>query len=310
MKIKIQGFEWFLGKGISLEQLNSYLEEKSGVDINNKILAICQKDGFWTGVFLSIKNVKAYCQIKKGDGKFVITPQELEEGASIVDFNFFILHPNTGRGLYQYYHQSASSNTFCNFIKKRYNELKKRKMEQEIELSGGADITEKEYKKIIKKYKGTFSSTTLVRPDRFEDYIRDLKQIKSLSYEISTINVNEKDRTPLHRLAERTTYRAFFSDDLVNMDKIKKAIIEMNPTNTFRRATVTGIDYSDQEAMYKLLNDYESYAEYDYDDIIKTVKIDSSDLIGSVRNASMVATMIKMARNNRQIKSLLSKEAK
>src|SRR5262245_12998702 len=112
MQVKIYGFEWKSeAPGIDLSKFFDYLNSKSGSRTKDgkHVFAMTKKDGFLVGVLLSIKDNKRFCQMKE----FKITAEELEEGTNFVDINFFLIHPLTGRGLYQYYFHSTSLNYFC-----------------------------------------------------------------------------------------------------------------------------------------------------------------------------------------------------
>lgn len=95
MKVRIHGFELVLGTEITLDPFLTDLKKHSGERVDNQILAITQKGGFWVGVLLTIKDVAKFILLRK----LKVTVQELEAGSSIVDVNFFLIHPETGRGL-------------------------------------------------------------------------------------------------------------------------------------------------------------------------------------------------------------------
>ena len=104
MKINIYGFEWELGNGISLDEFCNYHKKLSGKEIYNKIIAIDKKDGFWIGFFYN-KGYKIVLQNNKRWRKFCNNTRGMEEGDGMADFDFFIIHPETARGLYQHDHQ-------------------------------------------------------------------------------------------------------------------------------------------------------------------------------------------------------------
>lgn len=308
MKIKFMGFEWKLGKGISIDNFCTQLGKASGKEMDNRILAICKKDGFWVGVLLTIKNIKAYCQLKNDGKEFIITPKELDENSNMVDFNFFAIKPESGRGLYQYYHNSAGTNTFCAFCRKRYNEYRNLLIEKERLEAGGDAILKSELAKIKSKYSGVFYYSTLLKPNGFEDYVNTLKKIKFFSYEFSTIDSEEQNMTPLGKLAERKVYKLFFSRDPSITDRIKEAIINLSPSKKCKRAIIEGLDENDNDAVYKLLNDYNSYAEFDYNGLVKTVNINSSDLISSINESIIIKDLLRLAAEDRQVKAMFSEE--
>lgn len=124
MLVKIHGFEWHSkAPGIDVAAFLEYLKSVSGSRTKDgkHIFAMTEKDGYYVGILLSIKDNKRYCQMKD----FKVTASELEEGRSFVDLNFFLIHPTTGKGVYQSYFHSTSLNYFCVICQYFYREFKK-----------------------------------------------------------------------------------------------------------------------------------------------------------------------------------------
>jgi hypothetical protein len=307
MKIKIQGFEWHLGNGISLDDYLSELKKISGIKRGNRLIATVQKDGVFAGVLITVKNAKAFCQIMEDRGNFEITPKELEEGAKIADFNFFIVDRITAKGLYQYYHNSASTNTFCKFCKDQYERLKQNKIDgaiKKVEDANGGKASKRDVSKIKESFKGSLRYSTLLKPDTFEEITSELNNFNFFQYEFSSIRpMQEAALTALQKNAERETCKVFFKKKS-DSDSIKQSILAMLPN--LKRATVKGVDPTGNELTYKLINDYHSFAEYDYDEIIKTVKIDSDNLSGSVIESQIIKILIALAQNDHYIGMLIS----
>jgi hypothetical protein len=308
MKVRIFGFQWQTGNGITLEDFCNHLQSISGQENSGKMIALDAKDGYWAGVLLTIKDMKAYCQMKRKGGGFKIMPQKLDDDSRMADFNYFIIHPQTGRGLYQHYHQSPVANTFCNFCRRRYNAFRDEKIGGEIEAAGGDNISNSDYKKIRSKYKGYFSFQTLLRQEDFLKCVSAMKSVKNFAFELATITDEEKLFTPASEYAKRCSHKVFFGEDTL-VSNVKNGIAGTVEKFGLKRATVHGQDEYGQDTVYKLLNDYATYEEFEYDDIIGSVELDSENLKQSVCDSMLVEELLKVAARP-EVKALLSAKTK
>ncbi len=310
MKIRILGFEWHMAKGITISDYCNYLESISGKEFAKRVIAVTEKDGLWVGILLTIKDMKAYCEMKDEKGGFVISPKELDRSTHIADFNFFIIHPETGRGLYQHYHNSPVINTFCTFCKQRYDDLKSEIIKDESRRLGNVDEAQKQ--QIIKKYEGSLRYSLPMTEKDFLQCVNGLKKINNIIFENSCFTETEKIFSPLGPYAKRMTHKVVFpkskkiaSAQLLN--DIKHAITEMIPN--LKGARLKGVDPEGNEAIYKLINDYNPFAEFEYEEIIRTVNLDSTNLLGSIRDAYFIDRMIEISKRP-NVSAILSVNAK
>jgi hypothetical protein len=285
MNVKIFGFEWKLeAPGIDITKFLEHLKSVSGQATKDgkHIFAITEKSGFYVGILLAIKDYKRYCQLKE----LKITAQELEEGTNFVDLNFFLIHPATGRGLYQYYFHSTSLNYFCVLCQYHYRNLKK-----------SLGITKR----------GTLKYVILTRKENLIAATEKLKAVKRIEIEQVSYDFSEKNFSPLAKAADRIVERAVFwrkgkpeaaVDILVGF--LKKRLVNI------RQATIEGIDASEQDVTLKLLRDYDVYGEYDYDNYIQDVSLDTSDLEEGIKKSSHIKSLIAIAQKA-PVKQLLEK---
>lgn len=309
MKVRIYGFEWQLGMGITLDEFYDYLLTFSGQEASNKVIVLGQVGEFWTGVMLTIKDIKAYCAMKKEGGKFTITPQMLDSNSRIIDFNYFIVSPVTGRGLYQHYHQSAMPNTFCNYCATHYGKLRHDRITADIDSFGGDEvISPKDKKEVMRKYKGGFGYSTLARPGNFLDSIKALKEIKEFSYEVSGLEDDEKEYTPTSKFAKRAYHRFVIADGSL-VSSVCESIKETLGIGDVGRAKVVGIDALGSEDTYKLFNDYCTFEEFEYDDIVMKVNLDSETMIDSLNSSEVIAELLTIAAR-KEVNALLTVPAK
>lgn len=283
VKVKIHGFELALGTEITIEAFLKYLLTRSGEQIDDQVLAITEKGGFYVGVLLTIKDVTKFVLLKQ----LRVTVQELEAGTNIVDLNFFLIHPTTGRGLYQYYFHSASVNTFCALCKKLYLDLKR---------SLG-----------ITKRAETLRYAVLDKPETIVESAQKLKAVKSIEFEQVSYTFYEKTFNPVARFADRIVERAVFT---LPSKKVaaKAAVVRFLKKANLRKATLVGIDPDNQEVVYKLLHDHVVFAEYDYDDFMGEVNLDAAHFDKAIKTSSNIDRLITVAKSPK-VKQLLETPA-
>jgi len=309
MKVRVYGFEWQMGSGIPITEFCSYLKILPGPPETNKIITFCDLGDYMGGLLISIKNMKAYCQMKVDGGSFTVSPQKLEDNESIADFNYFIIHKETHKGLYQHYHHSLATTSFCNFCRSNYNKLRSSTIYKEIEEAGGKDsLTKRQKKEIYDKYKGTFSYSILLKPDNFTQYVKQMKNIKDFSVEFSSISDQEKAFLPASELSKRVSHKFIFSEESI-VDTIKEKILETLDISDTKKANVTGSDIYGEKVSYKMFKDYASFDEFDYNDIIDNVAIDSDNLESSLRGSEIINMLAKIASES-PVRQLLNKKTK
>ncbi|HJS45213.1 MAG TPA: hypothetical protein VJ753_02320 [Rhizomicrobium sp.] len=108
MKITFQGFQLFAGDGISLPEFAKVLIDQSSATKEHKFadhdrLFLFEEDSdkdFYTGLLITAKDQKTFPELRKKGGKLTIKISELEAGARLMDFNFFVLNKKAFCGVY------------------------------------------------------------------------------------------------------------------------------------------------------------------------------------------------------------------
>jgi hypothetical protein len=303
MNVRVYGFELIPGKGITMPQFFEFLKTRNGREIDNRVVCTFKNGDYWQGLLITIKDVKNFCQLKKSGKGFKVTPQELEAGTSMVDFNFFIVYEPTSRGLYQWYHHSTGLSTFCAFLKQQYNVLKNDLVNGEIAVS---QADRNAVAKVQKKYANSLGYSAMYRKESLEKKINELDRVTAVQMEafsLEPISANDP-LIPVLRVAKRRVERFTFQRDI--KEQVKSAVIELvqHEPKGFR---LEGVDPDGIEQTYKLLNDHDILAEYDYDEVVQTVEIDSNDLVGSIEKSQLSALLTKLA--NGKAKALLQMRA-
>ena len=207
--------------------------------------------------------------------------------------------------MYQHYHHSAATNTFCLFCKKQYNSLKDEIILNELEELGEKKASPTKVKSIKNKYIGSLTYSIFTKPDSFASLVKRLDTINTFDYELATLTDREQLFSPASEYAKRITHRAIFDHKASSIihRKIKDSIL--NSVHLIKKGSVKGIDPEGNEKTYKLINDIAYFESYDYDDAVKTISIDSNKLIESVNKSFFIKEMIELA-NKSPIRELLS----
>lgn len=296
MKIYVYGFEWRLGNRITLEEFQTYLhglngrEYRQGAD-KEHILAVTRHQDWWTGLMLTTRSAKSFCQMRRDQQAFTVTKAQLEDHTNMVDFNFFVISPETGRGLYQHYYQSATLDRFCGFCGSRFNELREAKIQAECDALGTP--TDRQKQAIQQQYLDHLGHAPILRSGDFAQRVSQLAQVKELSWEFATYKPQERDFQTIADKAKRVAHHATFTkNDAVS---VRNAIANIAKKRGFYKARVVGLDSEQREQVYNLLFDSERFAEHEYDDWVTTVKIDSRDLVASIVQSHIIAELIQLA---------------
>jgi len=282
MKIRLLGLDFQPGKGISLADLFSYIASKQGTSLNfhgyERLLYIEEIKEFHVGLLITTKDQKKFLELTQDSGNVKIEPRDVTEGAQLADFNFFLIHKKTGRGIYQYYHNSCALNPFAYLCRKHYDELKQAKIEQMLGLLKAP--TEGAKSKVRKQYSGTLKWVQIVRPEAFDALIKTLSKIHSFSVTMSTLSQEEKVFRPLSLLAKKVSHEFKFSDDSTVSaigDNIRSVIDKLAPDS----GRVEGIDSDGLEQIIKLTNNPDSFGEFDYDNVAEKMNFSPKEFATS-----------------------------
>ena len=77
---------------------------------------------YYVGLVVTVKDHRTYCELLKSGGLMSVKVNALDHDSNLMEFNFFVYNKTTGAGLYQYYHQSCSANSFGDLTKKKFIE--------------------------------------------------------------------------------------------------------------------------------------------------------------------------------------------
>lgn len=244
MKLRVRGFEWRTGDAITPGDFLQYLQEISAREYGGQILTVTQQGDWWAGLLLTDREARAFCKKVRRGTTFTVLPEHLADNTTVVDFNFFLVNPTTGRGLYQHYQHSPTVNQFCLFSQERFAELRQRRLEAEVKTLG-PDPKRKAVVAVEERFLKRLGYTLLEQPGSFEDKVRSMQRAEAIHFELATLEPVEGETTPLvgAALTVRTTIRF---DPKHPARQIVKSIADLASRERFKNATVDGIDAAGQ----------------------------------------------------------------
>lgn len=273
MKIRLLGLDFQPGSAISLAELFADMAAKQGSAIPfhgyDRFFYVQEVRDYHAGLLITTKDQKKFLELTQHADNIKIEPRDVTAGSQLADFNFFLFHKQTGRGIYQYYHNSCALNPFGLLCKKYYDDLRAAAIQREIDaLPAHAKVAahERAKAKIRKKYAASLKWEQIIRPAAFEALVGSLEKINSFTLTMSTLSQEEPLFRPLAREAKKVVREFRFGDDGA-LDIIKTGICNAIAKLAPAAAKVTGVDRDGLEQIIKLSNNPDSFGEFEYDDI-------------------------------------------
>lgn len=282
MKVRIYGLAVSAEKPIELSELFSHLEKSSGNSAefsgHNRLLYTSGVDDFYCGLFITIKDQRKYLELKNTGSEAEMLIRSVTEGAHLADFNFFAISKKTGRGLYQHYHNSCSANQFCIFLKRKHDEL--RNAHIAAELAKIENPTEKQKAAVRKCFSGAFEWQQLVRPETLDALIASFSEVKAFSFDVATISQPEHQFTALGSFAKKVTHRFLFSKS-AKLNSLVSGIRDVLKSYQPDSGSLEGLDMNGMEQTIHLSNNFDSFGEFDFDDVAEKMTFLPKDFAGS-----------------------------
>lgn len=267
------------------------------------ILRFIERDGFWVGVILSIRDQRSFCKMQEAGDSFTITIQQLQANESPVEFNVLLISKKTFKGIYLHYFHSKSLTASLTILRSLYDNFKSQFLKNElneVDEQGKSKKAIQEIKKQIReKYKPSLSYSIWVKPESFSDMLLKLSTIKNFELEVESVAVDEAVFRPLAAISKSVKQRFSFSSSSSPVTTIRSAVTDAisNLGCSLLGAKVTGVDPSGLEVMYSLANNVDYLSTYDYDEIVAGLEIRSDDIEGSLFRSKLVTQIIAVAQS-------------
>lgn len=231
-------------------------------------------NNYYVGLLLTVKDQKTFCELVDDSGNFVVKVNILDSNSNLMDFNFFVINKNTGFGLYQYYHQSCSTNLFGQFNNRLYSDYRDNIVNKEISNFPNKK-TDSEEKKLKQKYKGSLKWEIFVRKENLKELIEELTQVKMFEYCFLTLTADEPEFQPLKNFLKKQRTKLYFSVDSP-IKSLAESIVNFVKRKNIQSGKVIGKDSDGIDRVLRISNNPDNFGEYEYDDI--ALKINSLDV--------------------------------
>lgn len=281
MKMRLLGVTFTPGAGISLNEFQSYLETNSGQASSfsrGERIYRTRIDGKYNiGLLITIKDQKRFLELKEQQGgKLRVEVRELEAGTLGMELNYFVQYRETGTGLYLYYHHSCALNQFAAVLGDRYSEHKLARIAQDINAAGGEGISKAKKAAIRKNYKGELSHVQLVTDEDLDDLMQQMHAIKSFEFTVSSVKPDDPIFAPISKYVRKRVERVVFQKEY-GVSAIAAGIKKITKLASPDKGRVIGVDESGVEQIANLLNNYETFGEYEFDDEARQLTFDLDD---------------------------------
>ena len=279
MNVHILGFEWKLPPYLSLVALFQELKQRQGQEQEfgdyNRLIFVDEVTKYHIGLILTAKDYRHFCEMHREGSGFRINVHEVADGTNLIDFNFFVIHKLTGRGLYQYYHNSCHPNVFSRFCSRVVSSLREGGMNAAVSAAGGDDIDANAKRRIERQYRGRMEWQLLVRREAFEVLIRKFQHIGNFELDFGTIEP-EQERLfgGLQGVWHRLRHRVSFRRSATLVERAKAIIDFVHDNSAISFAAVHGKDEDGLDATLRLARNPDSFAHYDFDEMARHMTVD------------------------------------
>lgn len=297
MRVRLHGFDLSLG-AIDLDDFLLHLKSLKGNEHkfrgDYRLLYTGEHGHYHLGLLLSAKEQRRFCELTGSQGNFKVTVRELRKHNRFVDFNFFIVHKKTARGMFQHYRGSCGLSSFGFLLRKHYNDIRDLRKNAELQAADGKQDEDAIKKAIRAKYKDTLVCTPMYRQEDFEHILRQLTKIRSFSFDMTTLTKREAWLTPATNFIERERHTVTFSRD-GGLKNIVNAISTAIKKDEVNEISVIGLDPTTEEfCTYRLFKNLDSFAQYEFD----TIADNSTLNLENVEQSPFFQQMLDVASQN------------
>lgn len=222
---------------------------------------------FYRGLVVTVRDQNAFCKLIRSGNNFKIQVQNLENAEKIMDFNLFVIGKKNGLGIYQYYHRSCSTNTFLQYLKRKYRALSNVHMEATLaDMRSRGEVSNRQERNLRVKYRDPLQVGVLVRPESLEKVLQGYEQVKGFSFEIVSLQARRRAAGPLDPIVTKVHQTVSFVKDLPKT-KISEAITNYLGSINRKTARVAVIDEDEESLSLRIADIPANFGESEYDEI-------------------------------------------
>lgn len=292
MDVKVMAFELSLGSGISMDDLYNYCIGTSDKAIGKRLLYLHKQDGWWRGLILTTKNIKAFSRLIREKGKIRLSPQALDNG-ELAHFNYVILNESSKRGYFQYYHGSASVHGFADALKKKYNDIRELRIAEAcLKLGKTIDDIPKSVKK---QFKGTLQCEIVLRKKTFKELMEEMKHVKNITVQFKEYVPDQPLFRPLAEKAKSIKHRLTFGAQTPVLNNI----VDLVTANVIKDLRGVAVSEDDYERPFKFINEPETFDRFDFNEVVLSAEFDSGNISDSMNNSPLIERLFKIAKEDK-----------
>ncbi|MGM0825370.1 MAG: hypothetical protein ACQEUY_11675 [Pseudomonadota bacterium] len=227
------------------------------------------REGFLLGLVVTLKDQRRFCKARMDGGELTLKTEDLIGEDKLVDFNFFAIRKDTKKGIYQYYHNSCSANTFGDVCKKIFYEKKQSLiLDEYLQLAPGeAPFNNlKQHEKAKQKYAGRPKFAILIDSREVDQIIRSYRKVKELDVTFEAVESPTDAAIAARQLSDSVSlkYRIGVTEDV---DNIAQAARQLCNTFGFLRGKAVAEDEFGEERIVNLIKCPHDFGQEDFDDL-------------------------------------------
>jgi hypothetical protein len=296
MKIRILGFEPTpsdLPESVPPDAGFVWMRDNPGVELNKFLTAaVTTTEGFLAGVVLKARDATSFTKMLLEGGIGKVKSEKLGEGERLAEANFFIVHPDTGRGLYAYHYRSASmTSDFAWACQKAFNNQRIKLLKAKLDTRG---LKTKEIAALRKSHRGKFSLSQLLNQTDLKHFLKHIKRVSSFEASFTSFDLEEDIFDPLSKQARRKTVKFQFPPDLA-LASIEGDLETAAASNELDDFWIGGLDRRNHAAEFHKKKNPLVFAELDYDAVLGNLEMSFDDWPTSILAAEATRKLLSIA---------------
>lgn len=289
MLISFQAFSW--SPKSSELTLDSYADALCKVSkpivYRNRRIHFHENDGLLNGLVVTVKDMKTFCTLWDDGAQIRLTPHQLNMFEKVADFNFFVFDKKNGRGLFQYYHHSCSLLTFNIIARTLYRARLDRLKQGFIDKNDGKKDDQKFLREVGKKFAGYLDTSVIEKKGSFSERIKTMKDVNRLEFEFESLEFEQSAYAPVAAYIKKSRHSVSLSAEVSKLEKVSGAA-RLFSENPMKSARVEGLDKDGNDVVYKMYHDFDRFGQYEYDDLVPALNLDSSNAVASINGNRII----------------------
>ena len=161
---------------------------------------------------------------------------------------------------------------------------------QEKNTLENSNTSQKIIKSTLKKYNGDFTGSIIERKGSFMERVAKLQDASEAEIEFSEISFSDGAFQAVSSHLKRVKYQLFFSKNTSRLDRVR-SLANVFKEQRINKAKVVGVDANGNDIVYKMFNDFDKFATYDYEDMVPELNLDQSKINESITKNRIIGEL-------------------